>query len=524
MNKQWVIIGILVGLLLSSVAIGLYLHHGDRERISELESQLSVLRKQEQQSAVDRRVSKQMEELAYGQQILSEERREEAIRQSEIAKRMTLLSEAERQKAIKSQGIAEQAAGEAFVALQETEQQRKKAEQAKLVADTLNYVSLGRTLGAASYSIYQAGDTELGNMLAYTSYLYTNDYAGDLYNSSVFPALTQSAGSRRSWNKHNGSISRIYIFPNSNKLLTVSTYGEFFAHQVSDGHLTTTPLVNDKHYCFRDVYAAKNGKGYAISPTGHLVIVDGSKTQVITVENVDKPFSLQAMNDGSQLLIIGENSVALLDLTTDKMLGTRRLPFRVTTTGRRDYKPLLFDNRGGMHLVTSLDDVTNEKLPMGEAASGAKTGMEGQVTAFASSKNENMEVYGMYDGTIWLIDNSGKMRKLVGHLSQITKLKLNGKRLYSSSYDGKLLFWNTDNQQIKPILLFQSNSWLTDFMFNTDKDYIWTGEQNGTVTEYLISLPKITQRLRQNVKRNFTAEEWDYYVGKKTPYRKIMDN
>jgi len=26
------------------------------------------------------------------------------------------------------------------------------------------------------------------------------------------------------------------------------------------------------------------------------------------------------------------------------------------------------------------------------------------------------------------------------------------------------------------------------------------------------------------VKRNFTAEEWDYYVGKEIPYRKIMDN
>lgn len=531
MNKHRVIIGILVGLLLSSVMIGLYSHRGDRKRISELESQLSILRKQEQQSAVDRRVSKQMEELAYGQQILSEERREEAIRQSEIAKEMTLLSEAERQKAIKAQGIAEQAANDSYAAYQDAEherreadKQRRQAEHAKLVADTLNYISLGRTLGASSYSIYQAGDTEVGNMLAYTSYLYTKDYAGDLYNSSVFPALTQSAGSRLSWNNHNGSISRICILPNSDKLLAVSTYGEFFAHELSGGHLATSPLVNDKHYSFRDVYADKNGKGYAISSTGHLVVVDGNKTQVIQVENVDKPFNLQAMNDGSQLLIIGENSVALLDIATDRMLGTRRLPYHITSCGRRDYKPLLFDNRGGMHLVSSLDDMTNEQLQLGDATSGAKTGMEGQVTAFASSKNEHLAAYGMYDGTIWLIDNNGKKRKLVGHLSQITKLKFDGKRLYSSSYDGKLLLWKTDNQQIKPILLFQSGSWLTDFVFSTDKNYIWTGEHNGTVTEYLISLPKIAQRLRQNVKRNFTTEEWNYYVGKGIPYRAMVED
>ena len=81
----------------------------------------------------------------------------------------------------------------------------------------------------------------------------------------------------------------------------------------------------------------------------------------------------------------------------------------------------------------------------------------------------------------------------------------------------------TGEEQIKPITLFQSGSWLTDFIFGTDKNYIWTGEHNGTVTEYLISLPKIAQRLRQNVKRNFTREEWNYYVGKGIPYREIKN-
>lgn len=502
-------------ILLSSFFI--YQHHSDQKRIDELESQLSVLREQEQRSAVDRRVSKQMEQIAYGQQTLSEERSQEAIRQSEIAQEMTLLSEAERQKALRAQGIAEESATEAMAAYQmaesqrsEADKQRRQAEHAKLVADTLNYISLGRNLGSTSYSIYQTGDTELGNLLAYASYLYTSDYGGDLFNSAVFQALTQSAGSRRSWSSHNGSISRIDILPNNGGLLTVSTYGEFFSHKMLGDRLTTTPIVNDKQYCFRDVYASKGGKRYALSSTGHLIVNDGNKTRVITVADVDKPFCLQNMNDGKQLLIIGENSIALLDLATDRILGERRLPFHVMYSGRRDYKPLLFDNRGGMHMVSSLDNMTNEK-----------TGVSGQVTAFASSKNAHIEAYGMYDGTIWLIDSRGKKHKLVGHLSQITKLKLDGKRLYSSSYDGKLLFWMTGDQQIKPITLFQSASWLTDFVFSTDKNYIWTGEQNGTVTEYLISLSKIAQRLRQNVKRNFTQEEWNYYVGKGIPYRKV---
>lgn len=515
-------------MLMASVATGIYLHQADHDRISELESQLSILRQQEQQSAVDRRVSKQMEEIAYGQQALSEERSQEAIRQSEIAQRMTLLSEAERKKAIEAQGIAEQSATEAMNAYQmaerqrsEADRQRQQAEHAKLVADTLNYISLGRTLGTQSYAIYQAGDTELGNMLAYASYLYTSDYGGDLYAPAVFQALTQSAGSRLSWSIHNGSIARIYMLRNSGKLFSVSTYGEIFAHTMTGDKLITDRLLNDRQYCFRDVFAVKNDKCYAISNTGHLVIIDGKRTQVLPVENVDKPFCMENMNDSRQLLILGENSAMLLDIATDKILASRRLPFRVVCCGRRDYKPLLFDNRGGMHLVNSLDDITNERVLTNGKPSGMVT--EGQVTAFASSKNEHLSAYGMYDGTIWLKNGNGKIRKLVGHLSQVTRLKFDGKRLYSSSYDGKLLFWMTGEEQIKPITLFQSASWLTDFIFSSDKNFIWTGEHNGTVTEYLIALPRIAQRLRQNVKRNFTQEEWNYYVGKGIPFREVKN-
>ena len=519
MKRQKILIGCLGLLLLSSVAAALYMRRSHGERINELEMQLNVLREQAKKSAIDRRVSKQMEEIAYGQQALSEERSQEAIRQSEIAQEMTLRSEEERKKALEAQGIAEVSANEAMNAYKmverqrmEADEQRRQAEHAKLVADTLNYISLGRTLGSQSYSIYQTGDKELGTMLAYASYLFTNDYGGDLYNPAVFEALTQAAASRRYWSIHNGSIPRIFITAKGGQLLTASTYGEIFIHHIEGGQMHTTRLMSDKNYCFRDVYAAPDGKIYAVSHTGHLVVINGKHIQTIYLERVDKPFDLEYMNDGKQLLISGMNSIAIFDTASDRIIGTRQLNYKVACAGRRDYKPLLFDNRGYMHLVSTLDDITNEKVPV-----------SGQVTAFASSKNEHLTAYGMADGTVWLTIANGKMQKLVGHLSQVSKIKFNGRRLYTSSYDGKLLFWMTSEAQIKPITLFQSNSWLTDFTFNSDKNYIWTGEYNGNVSEYLISLPVMAERIRQNVKRNFTQEEWNYYVGKGIPYRKMRN-
>ena len=513
MNKKHVIIECMGAMLLLGLAsAAYYMHRGDSERIRELETELRTLREREKQSDIVRGVSEQMEEIAYGQQMLSEERREEAIRQSEIAQAATLRSEAERQKALLAQAAAEASAAEALASYQLAKQQRLEAEHAKLVADTLNYISLGRTLGSQSYDIYQAGDIELGNMLAYASYLYTNDYRGDLYTPSVFQALTLSTGGRRSWSVHNGSITKIDFFPKWEQLLTVSNYGEICRHEMKDGNLVSQRLFNDKNYCFRDAYASSTGKCYAISHTGHLVVVGDEGTQIIYLENLTKPFALEHVNDGCQLLIIGEKDYALLDIATDKIIGTRKLDFNIISESRYDYKPALFDDRGRMHLFHDLDKLTASEIPV-----------SGHVTAFASSKNEQLSAYGMADGTIWLVDRDGKMHKLVGHLSQVTKMKFNGRRLYSSSYDGRLLFWMTSDTQIKPITLLQLDNWLTDFTFDVKKNYIWTGDDVGNVTEYLISLSLIAQRLRQNVKRNFTQEEWDYYVGKGIPYRKLIE-
>ena len=108
--RDKIIIASLVALQAAVVTVGLYTRRSDAGRISELETQVDELQQKEKLSAIDRSISKQMEEIAYGQQALSEERSREAIRQSEIAQEMTLRSEAERKKALAAQSEAEQSA------------------------------------------------------------------------------------------------------------------------------------------------------------------------------------------------------------------------------------------------------------------------------------------------------------------------------------------------------------------------------------------------------------------------------
>ncbi len=80
--KKNITIGCLGGLLLALGMLYVHSRHQDKERIHELEAQMVVLQRQGEHSELDRSVSEQMEDIAHGQQALSEERSQEAIRQA----------------------------------------------------------------------------------------------------------------------------------------------------------------------------------------------------------------------------------------------------------------------------------------------------------------------------------------------------------------------------------------------------------------------------------------------------------
>jgi WD40 repeat protein len=213
----------------------------------------------------------------------------------------------------------------------------------------------------------------------------------------------------------------------------------------------------------------------------------------------------------NNLLIIGENSMGLFDMKRNIIRGTRALGFHVIKGSRKSGLPLLFDNQGKMHLVSGLDNMKTEDVPV-----------TGTVTAYCESKNTGIEAYGMSDGTIWLIQKDGKKQKLLGHRSRISKMKLNGRRLFSSSYDGKVNLWITDKEKIEPMTLIETKNWIMHFNFDSTKTTFWMGDAKGGLTAVNISVPIMVNSVKQKLTRNLTADEWNYFIGQSVPYESFI--
>jgi hypothetical protein len=189
----------------------------------------------------------------------------------------------------------------------------------------------------------------------------------------------------------------------------------------------------------------------------------------------------------------------------------RPLPFRVTLGGAKDHCPLLFDDEGRMHLVKGIDNYETKKVPVA-----------GKVTAYCQSKNTSSEAYGMSEGTIWVLDKGGVAKKLVGHRSRISKMKLYGNRLLSASYDGNLNLWIADREKVEPMPLLTINNWIMHFCFDSKKNSLWVGDAQGNLTSVNISVPYMVGIIKKKLKRNLTTEEWNYYIGENVPYESFI--
>ena len=480
----------------------------EQERVRELEAQLATLSKKEKQAVVMQSVNAQMEEIANEQRIISDEQREEAEQQSRIANEMRQHAEQERQNAQKAESRALEASKVAEGQRAIAEQERVQAEYSKRVADTLSYIAMARNVGNAAITQPRTGNRELATLLAYASYTFTKRYRGDTYHPSIYEALTLTSGGQRKWAVARGPIMKTVFVPGTADFMSISTYGEILRHTRTKDNLHTKTVFSNSVYDFRDIYINKDRTFYAVSHTGHLIVSkENGNPHIVVIEGAARPFRIFSVKDG-EVIVTAEQSIHVIDARTLRPIRTVPLSFKTSIAGWKNGQIVLFDQTGNMYLVDkNITTVTKQSLPF-----------KGRVMSYNYNADTRQQAYGMYDGTIYYFGPSGKMQKLVGHNSRVNRVSFDGNRIYSCSYDGTVRYWNVTSEKVEPITIINSRQWIISLSFDKSRKYIWTGDQNGNLTETLIDIPEMVERLKTKIKRNLTRDEWNYYIGRNIPY------
>ena len=476
-----------------------------------LHTQLTAYQEKEGKSYVVERISKQMEDIAYQQKDISEKQREEAVFQMGVAKEMRLRAEEEQQRAEEAAHHAAEARNMAEKQRELAVQQQRQAEHARNVADTLSHVALGRALAMLSNVQYRAGNKEVAALLAYAAWQYTSEYKGNIYQPAIFSALGQTSESFITRNLHQGGITQIVPrSKNGHSYVSASNYGEIRSWKYEGGFSDNQLLFSNPDFSFRDLYVDAGDKIYALSYTGEMLIGDGGGAwQTIILPEKDGWKRVIPWGE-KQLLLTSTSGICIYDKERKRIVKDTSLPEPLTALGEKSGQWLAFGKAGGVWAISS----SGELLPQ-------KSWTREPVTAFTWSDELNRGAIGVEGGNIYLVDARGNiLNDLVGHRSRITQLEFKGRYLFSSSYDCTINLWDVLADKKEAVSLKTLSSWAHCF-YISDENTLFTGDETGAMSRIMISPNEMAALIQRQLKRDFTDEEWAYYVGRNVPRRRM---
>lgn len=512
------------------------------EAINEMIGEMNAALANEHEAAVVKRVSKQMEDIAYQQKSISDIQRQRAEEQSVLA-----LQNA--QKAEEKSRIAKEAESKALQSADEAERERKNAEQqqliaevqrdeatkAKNIADTLNFRTQGKIVGTISQVQRQSGNTELGDLLAYTSWYFLNKYKGNDYFAECFKAISMAVDSEKQLKlQHNGAVNAIAAVPgNKDQCVAVSDYGEVELITNNGKSLTSKVLLQDPSFNFRDVYATANAV-YALSHKGVLCKIDynGANKQIVLPE--DSYLKVLTLGDGN-LLMVGKRTISYFNTSTDGLSAPQKLPSELSTAGLRGNDVYLFFENGKVAVMDKVGTIVPREPFVKEV-----------ITSVCFDKTNNCFYLGSKTGMIYPFNRNDIPLTLdmAAQKSKIAAVTNVGSVMVTAGYDKSIYIWQMANllypsgkdfqyelqlktrenteakssvEWVVPVA-YSYDGWTLSLERSNDGESIWIGTSTGNVIHLGVLVQKMAERTLQKINRNMTIEEWYRYVSTSIPY------
>ena len=561
MSKRSYIVWALIALGAFSGIAAVAYHIGKSQtdnQLSELHEELERLQAGEKDAAVVKRVSQQMEDIAYQQKAISDQQRDRAEEQSILAVQNAERAEMESRAAREAEGKANVAAQEAERERANAEhqqeiavEQRDEATHARNVADTLNIRTQARILGATSQIRREAGETEVADLLAYTSWYFLKHYRGNQYFSDTFKALTQATnGISRYKMKQNSAVNAIAQVPgNPLQCVAVTNYGEVeWLTATANGstkRISAKTLFSNKAYDFRDVVVQEQ-RIYALSHKGPLCQFDKQGNLTVIPLPVDDSYLRilavgKSQTGGEKLLVVGRRSLLWYTQAEGLSENPIRLSKTLSAIVEREGKYCLFYADGSYGEMGANSHV-EEKTPL----------VKGVVTAAYYDKHTQCLSVAVKDGTVYPINKYNRVvETLAAHKANCHDIAMQGSTIVTGGYDKMVYLWHMDNLMFESGMNFREEmqarsvdknqsrnnkdiptEWLVPVDYNydgwtlavcgdADGKSAWIGTSNGSVVLMNTSADDMAQQLHQRLKRNLTQQEWTRYVGVSIPYMKL---
>ena len=481
-----------------------------------LAAQLREANEAQKAAVITRRVSSQLEEIAYQQKEISDAQKQEAEHQTQIAEQMRDHAELEREKAILAQQATLEAYEQVDAQKQLAEQRREEAVLAQMRADSLARLALARSLGVQASKQYEVGNKSLAGLLSYAAWKFSSENQGDPYLPDLYKALSQNSELSKQWRIHRGAIRSLLTYSSAGKnyLVTSSQYGEIYRWTMTADHLTDQmTLFSNSQYDFRILRSdTANQQLLALAYDGRLVTIDAEGAVKEHELSITQPVGMVCWR--GKIVIAqknGELRVVLPDNWTAQSFYRHTCAITVLTVTAD--KLLIGDAQGGVYQIDS----------QGKSALVWQQ-LQQPITALCEQESSGVLAIGYKQGLVSVLQPDRKtVEELSEQVSSITCMMFNDSHLYTGSLDGSICLWQLHpEKKATAALVFEEQAWLHTFTIHPQEHCLIIGDEQGNLSQVVVDPQRMANEIYQRLERNFTPEEWNMYIGEVSAYETFV--
>lgn len=442
---------------------------------------------------------------------IAEEQRKVAVQNAEIAKTQTRLAQEREEQANQARLIAQQNAIEA-------QQQRDSAELARNEAFSRRMLSISKSLSVKSQQT--SSDPELKSLLALQAYKFNQQYKGDASDIDLYYGLYNSVKmilgqDFNQYTGHNKAVRSVKFLSGTKAFFSTGGDGRILKWNLDSANTDFETVLEGRNEIVRLEIASDN----------EFLLAAENNAGLLRIDLNDGNYNLSRLN-GEELnirsLVISKDNKTAYTAGLNNFIEIRNLENgssrRFVETASR-VSSLALSPDGQMLAACFRDGSTSLWNTGAPEESIQLFRKEDGIFSVKFSPDGNYLACGKIKGGLILLDANDYsiIAELSGHEARVTEISFSpdNRRMLTTSYDGKVIFWNMDDLTVPPIEFSDNKGFVWSGSFSSDGKYFVTGSSEPA---RLVVRPAesgtLADSLFPRINRNLTEDEWGIYVGK----------
>jgi hypothetical protein len=411
-------------------------------------------------------------------------------------------------------------------------QQKSQSEREKMLTSQKRMLSISQAMATKALQI---DDKNLLGLIALQAYLFNKEYEGQVNQPDVYYALYAAlvafnGKNYNGLNGHEGAVRSISFVGNSNIFYSSGSDGKILRWDLNSSSKSYRTLI-DNNFINRSLSISNNGRWLAC----------GTTTSGIQLFNLNQASTMPTFLEGHkgwvEALEFTSDSKGLFSSSTDNTIiywdliaGTNSLFLNAENKIRS-----LGVSPGGRYIIAGTDDgkvirwnIDNrEKTILFQENGNA-------IYTVAFNASGSKIAFGDKNGTLRILDTKTNsiIRTVAAHPSRIMDIEFspNDRQIATASWDRSVRLWDANNFNNKPVILTEHKDIVLAVSFSPDGQFLVTSadQKDPSKINYIYIWPtnadQMADVLCSKLNRNFTAREWESYVGPDIEYRKTCSN